>query len=33
VERPPRDISTGRHRRKDDTPPRRDEDAGDGERG
>jgi len=33
VERPPRDISTGRHRRKDDTPPRRDEDAGDGEQG
>ncbi len=33
VERPPRDISTSRHRRKDDTSPRRDEDAGDGERG
>ncbi len=33
MERSPRDISTGRHRRKDDTPPRRDEDAGDGERG
>ena len=33
TERPPRDISTGRHRRKDDPPPRRDEDAGDGERG
>ncbi len=32
TERTPRDISTGRHRRKDDTPPRRDGDAGDGER-
>jgi len=28
---PPRDISTGRHRRKDDPPLRRDEDDGDGD--
>jgi len=33
AERPPRDISTSRRRRKDDTPPCGDEDAGDGERG